>query len=162
MYCSNLYCSSFWFDSSKTAMNKIKIAYNNSLRRLLSLPKHNSASEMFVNLNILSFGELLRKFVYSFQSRVMMSDNILLSGIFNSTYPAIFSHLGLVIYQSYNLVLYSLSLLWVCNTCFNSLILLLIFILYHVHSYFYMDQVSEINIYTNQKAATDKHSRHNH
>ena len=31
MYCSNLYCSSFWFDSSKTAMKKIKIAYNNSL-----------------------------------------------------------------------------------------------------------------------------------
>ena len=55
MYCSNLYCSSFWFDSSKTAMKKIKIAYNNSLRRLLSLPKRNSASEMFVNLNILSF-----------------------------------------------------------------------------------------------------------
>ena len=57
LYCSNLYCSSFWFDSSKTAMKKIKIAYNNSHRRLLSLPKHNSASEMFVNLNILSFGE---------------------------------------------------------------------------------------------------------
>ena len=27
---------------------------------------------MFVNLNILSFGELLRKFVYSFQSRVII------------------------------------------------------------------------------------------
>ena len=52
-------------------MKKIMIAYNNSLRRLLSLPKHNSASEMFVNLNILLFGELLREFVYSIQSRVM-------------------------------------------------------------------------------------------
>ena len=59
MYCSNLYCSSSWFDSSKTAMKKIRIAYNNSLRRLLSLQKHNSASEMFVNLNILSLGESL-------------------------------------------------------------------------------------------------------
>ena len=68
-------------------MKKIKIAYNNSLRRLLALPKHNSASEMFVNLNILSFGELLRKFVYSFQSRLIISDNILPSGIFNSTTP---------------------------------------------------------------------------
>ena len=57
MYCSN-YCSSFWFDSSKTAMKNIKITYNNSLKWLLSLPKHNSASEMFVNLNILSLGEL--------------------------------------------------------------------------------------------------------
>ena len=85
MNCSNLYCSSFWYDSSKRAMKKIKIAYYNSLRRLLALPKHNSASEMFVNLNILSFGELLRKYVYSFQSRLIISDNILLSGIFNST-----------------------------------------------------------------------------
>ena len=78
MYCSNLYCSTFWYYSSKRAMKKIKIAYNNSLRRLLTLSKHNSASEMFVNLNILSFGELLRKFVYSFQSRLIISDNILL------------------------------------------------------------------------------------
>ena len=67
-------------------MKKIKIAYNNSLSRLLALPKH-SASEIFVNLNILSFGELLRKFVYSFQSRLIISDNILLSGIFNSPTP---------------------------------------------------------------------------
>ena len=87
MYCSNLYCSSFWFDFSKTAMKKIKIAYNNSLRQLLSLPKHNSASEMFVNLNILSFGEVLRKFVYSFQSRVIMSDNILYFQLYHGTTP---------------------------------------------------------------------------
>ena len=88
MYCSNLYCSSFWYDSSKRAMKKIKIAYNNSLRRLLALSKHNSASEMFVNLNILSFGELLKKFIYSIQSRLIISDNIVLSGIFNSTTPS--------------------------------------------------------------------------
>ena len=87
MYCSNLYCSSFWYDSSKTAINKIKITYNNSVSWLLALPKHNSAREIFVNLNILSFGELLRKFVYSFQSRLIISDNILLNGIFNSTTP---------------------------------------------------------------------------
>ena len=56
MYCSNLYCSSFWYDYNKAAIKKIKIAYNKCLRQLLSLPKHNnSGSEMFVNLNILSF-----------------------------------------------------------------------------------------------------------
>ena len=52
----------FGFTIVKHAMKKINIAYNNSLRRLLSLSKHNSASEMFVNLNILSFVELLRKY----------------------------------------------------------------------------------------------------
>ena len=47
-------------------MNKLRIAYNNSLRRLLNIPKYNSASEMFVCLNIPSFGELLRKSIFNF------------------------------------------------------------------------------------------------
>ena len=71
MYCFNLYCSSFRFDSSKSVIMKIKIAYNNNLRRLLSLPKHNSASEMFVNLNILSFGEFLRKLYIAFNLELL-------------------------------------------------------------------------------------------
>ena len=58
-----MYCSALWFNSTKTALTKLKIAYNNSLRRLLGLTKYNSASEMFVNLGILSIGELLRKSV---------------------------------------------------------------------------------------------------
>ena len=53
-YCATMYCSSMWFYSTVTSMKKLKIAYNNDLRRLLNLPKYNSASEMFVNLNILS------------------------------------------------------------------------------------------------------------
>ena len=56
-----MYCSALWFNSTKTELiTKLKIAYNNSLRGLLCLPKYNSASEMFGNLGILSFGELLR------------------------------------------------------------------------------------------------------
>ena len=57
-YCSAMCCSAFRFNSTKTALTKLKIAYNNSKRRLLGLPKYNSRSEMFVNLGILSFGEL--------------------------------------------------------------------------------------------------------
>ena len=64
-YCSTMYCSALWFINTKIALTKLKIAYNNSLRRLLGLPKCNSASEMFVNLGILLLGELLRKFVFS-------------------------------------------------------------------------------------------------
>ena len=59
-------------------------AYNNSLRRFMGLPWHNSASEMFVNLNIKSFGEMLRSFVYSFRSRIMISGNLMLIGIDHS------------------------------------------------------------------------------
>ena len=36
-YCCNLYCAPFWYDSTQTAMKNLKVAYNNSLRRLLAL-----------------------------------------------------------------------------------------------------------------------------
>ena len=67
-YCAAMYCPSTWFDS---IIKKLKIACNNGIRRLLNLPKYNSASEMFVNLNIPSFCELLRKFVFSFKDRII-------------------------------------------------------------------------------------------
>ena len=42
-YCCNLHFESFWYDSAKTVMKNLKVAYNNSLRRLLRLPSHNIA-----------------------------------------------------------------------------------------------------------------------
>ena len=63
-YCSNLYCAPMWFDCTKAALKKLKIAYNNSLRRFMFLPWRNSATEMFANLGIHSFDEMLRIFVF--------------------------------------------------------------------------------------------------
>ena len=84
-YCITMYCSSMWFDSTVTAMRKLKIAYNNGLRRILYLPKYNSASEMYVNLNLPSFDELLQRFVYSFKSRIQDSCNSLVNAIVKSS-----------------------------------------------------------------------------
>ena len=37
-YCSNLlYCAPLWYNSTVTAMKKLKIAYDNSIRRLFCL-----------------------------------------------------------------------------------------------------------------------------
>ena len=85
-YCSTMYCSSMWFDSTVTSMKKLKIAYN-GIRRILNLSKYNSASEMFVNLNIPYFDELLQKFVYSSKSRIQDSCNSLVNGIVKSSVP---------------------------------------------------------------------------
>ena len=63
-YCSNLYCGPLCYNSPVTAMKKMKIANNNSIGRLFWLPKHNNASEMYVCLKIMSFSELLRKYIY--------------------------------------------------------------------------------------------------
>ena len=50
-----------WYNCTVTAMRKLRISYNNSLPRILNISKHNSASELFVNLNFKSLGELLKK-----------------------------------------------------------------------------------------------------
>ena len=86
-YCSNLYCSILWYDCSKTALKTLRIAYNNSLIKLFGIPKYNSASEMFVCLNIPFFDELLRKYVYSFRNRLVSSQNCILISICSSTVP---------------------------------------------------------------------------
>ena len=62
-YCSNLYCASLWYNYTMIAMKKLKIAYDNSIRRLFCLPKHNSASEMCVCLNIMSFFRAAQKII---------------------------------------------------------------------------------------------------
>ena len=74
-YRCNLYCAPFWYDSTKTAVQNLKTACNNSLRRLLSLL---SASSMFVNLNIPSSGKLLRKYMYNLRNRFKTSDNVII------------------------------------------------------------------------------------
>ena len=62
-------------------MNKLRIAYNNSLRKLLNIPKYNSASEMFVCLNIPSFGELLRKSIFKFSTRLNCNNNSIINSM---------------------------------------------------------------------------------
>ena len=50
-----------WYNCTVTATRKLRISYNNSLRRLLNILKHNSVSDLFVNLNFKSLGEFLKK-----------------------------------------------------------------------------------------------------
>ena len=76
-----------WYNCTVTGMRILRIAYNNSLRRLLGIPKHNSASEMIIQLNIKSFGELLRSYIRSFMNRLQCSNNLILSSICESTVP---------------------------------------------------------------------------
>ena len=51
-YISNMYCGQFCFNSTKYCLNKLRVSYNNSCRRLLGLPMRNSASGMFVQCNL--------------------------------------------------------------------------------------------------------------
>ena len=73
-----------WFVCTNTALKKLKVAYNNSLRGFMKLQWRNSASKIFVILNIRSFDEILRIFTFGFMSRVIVLNNVVISSIYNS------------------------------------------------------------------------------
>ena len=49
----------------------------------------NSASEMFVQYDILSFGELLRKSIFAFRARIQSSNNPIIQCMVNSVAPLV-------------------------------------------------------------------------
>ena len=65
----------------------------------------NSASGMFVQCNILSFGELLRKSIFAFRGRIQSSNNTVITFMVNSVAPLVsnVSH-GLLVVFLRNLV----------------------------------------------------------
>ncbi len=68
---------------SENVKRKLVIGYNNSLRFLLGLPRWNSASNMFVNYNVFSFEEVMRKYVFSMIIRISNSENCILKSLWN-------------------------------------------------------------------------------
>ena len=61
--------------------NKIRVAYNNVYRKILDVPKRGSASTMFVSNGIPNFKALIRKSIFSFNSRLQTSCNSLICTI---------------------------------------------------------------------------------
>ena len=59
-YCTSMYCSQLWFNSTKNSLRKLRTSYNTVLRRLLCISLPYSAGEMFVSRGILTFDELMR------------------------------------------------------------------------------------------------------
>ena len=51
-YCLCLYTSQFWGTCLSRTMNRLKVAYNDSLRMVLGIPRYCSASEMFAYTNV--------------------------------------------------------------------------------------------------------------
>ena len=82
-FCTNFYCTQLWWKYSPESLRKLKVAYNNGLRKFLGIPKYSSASDMFVSNNILSFLCLRRKSVYSFMMRLQSCDNNMTKCFYN-------------------------------------------------------------------------------
>ena len=75
-YCSSMYGSSLWCHFSKSVFSRLRVAYNNSLRSLLGLPRWCSATQMFVLCDSMTFAANLRKSRHSLLKRLEHSGNV--------------------------------------------------------------------------------------
>ena len=64
------YASQLWCNYSTSAINRLKVAYNDAHRILHGMPRYHSARESQIYYNIDSFYALLRKITYKFVERV--------------------------------------------------------------------------------------------
>ena len=83
-YCSSLYTSQLWCNYTKKQIGRLKVAYNNVLRRLLGYSYRDSASAMFVQNRVDGFDARLRKIIYGFRKRVHESENKYISAFVKS------------------------------------------------------------------------------
>ena len=76
--------SSLWSNYKKSTLQRLKVNYNNILRRLIGVPTYSSASFLFATLGVRSFDELLRADQYSLMKRVDGSQNVVICNILAS------------------------------------------------------------------------------
>ena len=96
-FCYSLYCASLWTNYKQSTFHRLRVNYNNILRRLMGVPTYSSASFLFGSLGVKSFGELLRTAHYSMMRRVSNSPNDLITKLFRSD-----NRLRSVSWQSWN------------------------------------------------------------
>ena len=84
-YCSNLYGSHLWTSYKKVTLQKLKVTYNNALRKLFGLRWDCRASAMYVDRGLIGFDALRRKYMTGFMERLRLMDNTLVRCLINST-----------------------------------------------------------------------------
>ena len=83
-YCYQLYGCSLWSRFRLSTLNRLRVCFNNVLRKLVGLPPWCSASSMFANLNVRSFQEVRRYVAFSLLSRISVSVNTLICALRDS------------------------------------------------------------------------------
>jgi len=76
-FCCNFYCSQLWWSFTKTNENKLRIAFNKGLRKMLGYDRMYSGRAMFVENEMENYDVLKRKITWKFYNRVLQSTNAL-------------------------------------------------------------------------------------
>ena len=91
-FCYSLYCAALWANFRKSTLYRLKVCYNNIMRRLVGVPQWESARNMFVTLGVRSLDENLRYSAFSCKKLVELSNNNILC-IINSSDAALLSQI---------------------------------------------------------------------
>ena len=85
-YCTNFYAVHLWCNYKKTIYDKVRVAFNNILRRLMNIRRDQSISGYLVQNELDNFKVLLRKSMYRFKSRIDTPENILVRNVAHSIF----------------------------------------------------------------------------
>ena len=80
------YCLSVLINVNISDLNRLRVCYNNSIRKLFNLGTRSSISSTCVNLGIPTFGELRRKAVNSLMARLRNSLNVIVQNFADVNY----------------------------------------------------------------------------
>ena len=80
-FCISFYCLPFVLNVKQRTFNKLKVCYNDIFRRLMGVPRHSSASALFVTQGLPSFPEVRRKNITGYLQRIKISPNEILMNI---------------------------------------------------------------------------------
>ena len=80
-YCMNMYGGALWSTYFEYEINKLRVAYNQMYRRILGYCSRDSASLMFAHHGIMDFNSFYRKQIYCFKTRLLCSDNYVLTAV---------------------------------------------------------------------------------
>ena len=83
-YCYPLYTCSLWSNYRQCDIGKLRVAYNNILRKLIGVPQWQSARTLFVNLGVRSFNETVRTTSYSLLQRILQCNNSVVRAVLHS------------------------------------------------------------------------------
>ena len=101
-FCTSLYCLPLIIKARVSDMNRLKVCYNNSLRKLFNFPRQSSVSALCVQLCLPTFIEVHRKAVVSLLLRLKSSNNLIIQSLANFTYFQ-----TTVLFQTWKTIAYS-------------------------------------------------------
>ena len=78
------YGCALWRNSYQNSIRKLTVSFNDTLKRLINVPRYTSSSLAFATNSTDCINVVFRKFAYSLMSRVTASPNSIVSAVVNS------------------------------------------------------------------------------